>query len=172
MVLNTNTGGVKIPQLTNPGTAEDLASGKQLIDQNGNVLTGSAVIPKVFLYGNALGYNNASAWNELSGSEWEQYLTEGTASNWVYVDIFVTLHNSSAVTTRYFYGSYYSGYSRGWLNNFYGYRIDGMRNNSTFELDFGSYDTMKSLGKLPLIVHKDDGFTSLFAQYFYVITEE
>lgn len=33
--------GVELPTLDTPGTAEDLASGKQLIDANGNVVTGS-----------------------------------------------------------------------------------------------------------------------------------
>lgn len=34
-------GGGSLPALTNPGTAGDLLSGKQLIDKNGNVLTGT-----------------------------------------------------------------------------------------------------------------------------------
>ena len=33
--------GAKLPALSNPGTAGDLITGKQLIDQNGNVLTGT-----------------------------------------------------------------------------------------------------------------------------------
>ena len=37
--------GVELPELTNPGTAGDLASGKQLIDADGNVVTGTALIP-------------------------------------------------------------------------------------------------------------------------------
>lgn len=36
--------GKKLPVLTNPGTADDLLTGKQLIDQNGNVLTGTMPI--------------------------------------------------------------------------------------------------------------------------------
>lgn len=36
-------GGVELPVLENPGTASDLARYKQLIDGNGNVITGSAV---------------------------------------------------------------------------------------------------------------------------------
>lgn len=34
-------GGVTLPTLTNPGTASDLARGKELIDGNGNVVTGN-----------------------------------------------------------------------------------------------------------------------------------
>lgn len=34
-------GGVTLPAITNPGAATDLAEGKELIDQNGNVVTGS-----------------------------------------------------------------------------------------------------------------------------------
>lgn len=33
--------GVQLPTLTNPGTATDLASGKQLIDQEGKIVTGN-----------------------------------------------------------------------------------------------------------------------------------
>lgn len=33
--------GVKLPELTNPGTAADLLAGKQLVDQYGNPLTGT-----------------------------------------------------------------------------------------------------------------------------------
>lgn len=35
------TGGKKLPVLTDPGTAADLLSGKQLIDQNGEAITGT-----------------------------------------------------------------------------------------------------------------------------------
>ena len=34
-------GGVELPILDNPGAANDLAEGKQLIDENGNVITGN-----------------------------------------------------------------------------------------------------------------------------------
>lgn len=40
MLNNPIITGKKLPTLTNPGTAGDLLTGKQLIDQNGNVLTG------------------------------------------------------------------------------------------------------------------------------------
>ena len=33
--------GVELPELTNPGTAGDMAEGKELIDSNGNVVTGT-----------------------------------------------------------------------------------------------------------------------------------
>lgn len=36
-------GGVELPELTNPATATDLAKGKELIDANGNVVTGTHV---------------------------------------------------------------------------------------------------------------------------------
>ena len=42
MLRNPNLGGgIKLPTLSNPGAAGDLLSGKQLIDSNGNVLTGT-----------------------------------------------------------------------------------------------------------------------------------
>lgn len=34
-------GGVELPELTNPGTAEDLEADKQLIDAEGNIVTGT-----------------------------------------------------------------------------------------------------------------------------------
>jgi hypothetical protein len=34
-------GGVELPELTNPGTAEDLLAGKELIDGEGNIVVGN-----------------------------------------------------------------------------------------------------------------------------------
>ena len=36
--------GVALPTLSDPGTAEDLRAGKQLIDQDGNIVTGTALV--------------------------------------------------------------------------------------------------------------------------------
>lgn len=43
MILNQTVmgGGIELPELTNPGDAGDLLTGKQLIDAEGNVLTGT-----------------------------------------------------------------------------------------------------------------------------------
>ena len=35
--------GVELPTLTNPGTADDLVSGKELIDADGNIVTGTVI---------------------------------------------------------------------------------------------------------------------------------
>lgn len=43
MLNNPIILGTKLPTLTNPGAAGDLLAGKQLIDQNGNVLTGTMI---------------------------------------------------------------------------------------------------------------------------------
>lgn len=43
MIFQPQIIGKPLPALTNPGTAADLLSGKQLIDANGNVLTGTLV---------------------------------------------------------------------------------------------------------------------------------
>lgn len=40
MILNLAGGGTTLPTLTEPGTENDLLAGKQLIDQNGNIVTG------------------------------------------------------------------------------------------------------------------------------------
>lgn len=42
--IGSITGGVELPQLTNEGSAGDLLSGKELIDGDGNVVTGSFTI--------------------------------------------------------------------------------------------------------------------------------
>lgn len=39
--LQTKAAGVKLPELTNEGSASDLLSGKELIDSDGNVVTGN-----------------------------------------------------------------------------------------------------------------------------------
>ena len=39
-----NSQGVELPQLTTPGTADDLVSGKQLIDGAGNIVTGNVPV--------------------------------------------------------------------------------------------------------------------------------
>lgn len=41
MILQPTIAGKKLPALTNPGSAADLLAGKQLIDADGNVLTGT-----------------------------------------------------------------------------------------------------------------------------------
>lgn len=41
MIVNEGGGGKKLPTLTNPGTASDMASGKQLINANGEIVTGT-----------------------------------------------------------------------------------------------------------------------------------
>ena len=43
MIFQPQIVGKPLPTLTNPGTAADLLSGKQLIDANWNVLTGTLV---------------------------------------------------------------------------------------------------------------------------------
>lgn len=41
MIINEGRPGKKLPTLTNPGVAGDLLSGKQLIGQDGNIITGT-----------------------------------------------------------------------------------------------------------------------------------
>ena len=40
-LLVRRQGGTKLPELTNPGTADDLLFGKELIDADGNIVTGN-----------------------------------------------------------------------------------------------------------------------------------
>lgn len=39
-----DAGGVELPSLSNEGTASDMLSGKQLIDSDGNIITGTFTI--------------------------------------------------------------------------------------------------------------------------------
>ena len=58
MIFQPQIIGKPLPTLTNPGTAADLLSGKQLIDANGNVLTGTLVnreVHTVVLQGSGTG---------------------------------------------------------------------------------------------------------------------
>ena len=58
MIFQPQIVGKPLPALTNPGTAADLLSGKQLIDANGNVLTGTLVnreVHTVVLQGSGTG---------------------------------------------------------------------------------------------------------------------
>lgn len=41
MIFNQLIGGKKLPDLTNPGSESDLLENKQLIDQDGNIITGT-----------------------------------------------------------------------------------------------------------------------------------
>ena len=68
MIFQPQIIGKPLPTLTNPGTAADLLSGKQLIDANGNVLTGtmanrgaqSLVLEQGDSYTIPAGYHNGS----------------------------------------------------------------------------------------------------------------
>lgn len=68
MIFQSQIIGKPLPTLTNPGTAADLLSGKQLIDANGNVLTGtmanrgaqSLVLEQGDSYTIPAGYHNGS----------------------------------------------------------------------------------------------------------------
>lgn len=48
-VLAIETGAT-LPALSDPGTAEDLRAGKQMIDQEGNVVTGT-LVTQTYYYG-------------------------------------------------------------------------------------------------------------------------
>lgn len=47
MLNNPSIGGTKLPILTNPGMAGDLLTGKQLIDQDGQIVTGTLNVPGI-----------------------------------------------------------------------------------------------------------------------------
>ncbi len=41
IVVTAEAGGIKLPELTNPGTSADLMAGKELLDGEGKIVTGS-----------------------------------------------------------------------------------------------------------------------------------
>ena len=45
MIINQISAGVKLPDLSNPATAENIESGYEVINANGEVVTGTAEIP-------------------------------------------------------------------------------------------------------------------------------
>lgn len=59
-------GGTVLPTLTNPATATDMAEGKQLIDANGNVVTGS-VETVAGDYHSPIDDNNEIYWDDAIG---------------------------------------------------------------------------------------------------------
>ena len=44
MILNSKKSGKRLPTLTNPGVASDLASGKQMIGADGELVTGTGIM--------------------------------------------------------------------------------------------------------------------------------
>lgn len=56
-VAAISTGGVQLPALTNPGGAEDLAKGKEMIGADGKVVTGNVIVRESGTWG----YNNGNA---------------------------------------------------------------------------------------------------------------
>lgn len=50
MIVNPSMQGKSLPELTSPGTASDLAEGKQLIDENGEIVEGTASLDTTINY--------------------------------------------------------------------------------------------------------------------------
>lgn len=71
------SGGVELPELTNEGTASDMLSGKQLIDQEGNVVTGT--IPTVTQATPSVSINS-SGLITASATQTAGYVAAGTKS--------------------------------------------------------------------------------------------
>ena len=69
--ITTSGGGVTLPELENPATASDLASGKQLIDGNGNIVEGAVPV----VTGDAR-YMAWDIWDSNSSEVDEPYVSE------------------------------------------------------------------------------------------------
>ena len=69
--ITTSGGGVTLPELENPASASDLASGKQLIDGNGNVVEGAVPV----VTGDAR-YMAWDIWDSNSSEVDEPYVSE------------------------------------------------------------------------------------------------
>ena len=69
--ITTSGGGVTLPELENPATASDLASGKQLIDGNGNVVEGAVPVVR-----DDARYMAWDIWDSNSSEVDEPYVSE------------------------------------------------------------------------------------------------
>ena len=81
--------GTQLPTLTNPGTAADMAQGKQLIDQNGEIVTGAVTVltnqNAVWLAnGNSPWLNGTNITTRAQFSENTNQLLRGNL--WSYID--------------------------------------------------------------------------------------
>jgi hypothetical protein len=74
--------GVELPSLTTPGTASDLANGKQLIDANGNVVTGTIPVKDIAAQTefNAVLFDSESGNISVIGKLGEKAIVSGTTS--------------------------------------------------------------------------------------------
>lgn len=72
------SGGTKLPELTTPGTAADLLSPKQLIDADGNVLTGT--MPEVERATPAISVSSAGLITASVSQQTAGYMAGGTTS--------------------------------------------------------------------------------------------
>lgn len=78
MIFNSSAGGTALPALSNPGSAEDLRNGKQLIDGEGNPITGimqDVALQSPSITVNQNGQITATVTNEKAG-----YLATGAKS--------------------------------------------------------------------------------------------
>lgn len=101
-------GGTVLPTLTNPGTAADLAAGKQLIDANGNVVTGTMSVSSVTV---------KTASTKPSSNSTSISFTGLTASPKMFA--IIPTGNITLGTTRYVTGVVYNGST---VQGTYGYR--------------------------------------------------
>ena len=69
--ITTSGGGVTLPELENPATASDLASGKQLIDGNGNIVEGAVPVVR-----DDARYMAWDIWDSNSSEVDEPYVSE------------------------------------------------------------------------------------------------
>lgn len=49
IIVTAEETGVELPELTNPGTDADLLAGKELIDADGNIVTGTATYSTLYI---------------------------------------------------------------------------------------------------------------------------
>ncbi len=126
MIFNTaRRGGVRLPTLTNPASASDLLAGKQLIDKDGNILTGTMpsvkrAVPSVSISDSGLittsakqeaGYVSAGTESntlQLSVQE-AQTITPGTSSKTIYSGRYLTGNQTIAGSANLVPGNIRSG---------------------------------------------------------------
>nr|DAV25347.1 MAG TPA: hypothetical protein [Caudoviricetes sp.] len=77
MIFNPTGSGKKLPSLNNPGTADDLAKGKELIGADGQIVTGTLETPTAYSTGTLKNGEQIPAFG--GGGSYGEYANDGSA---------------------------------------------------------------------------------------------
>lgn len=100
------SGGVQLPTLNNPGAASDLAQGKELLDQNGGIVTGTHVCDPGFVIKSGTTTSGTIATGLSDIEQFIIYKESQTATGLIH------LHYNKTATSRM--------YASAWSTQYYG----------------------------------------------------